>query len=175
MELLDEAPEYDTDTDRNYHPNEIISANDNKNHEDRGGLIFAVNLRLTSSLLSQASGFTAKFWTFWRHFYGKLLAICFLKQHWQFFDVHFCSVSGKIAHTGKKKKEIAPPSRHFPWSIYILIGYGSRPISARAVTNEPIASQLVRVRETSFAIQWMAIYAVIPLFTVWTTELSTCC
>lgn len=61
MELLDEAPEYDTDTDRNYHPNEIISANDNKNHEDRGGLIFAVNLRLTSSLLSQVSGFTAKF------------------------------------------------------------------------------------------------------------------
>ena len=52
--------------------------------------------------------------------HGKLLAICFLQKNIDsFLRSISAAVSGKIAHTGKKKKEIAPPSRHFPRSIIL--------------------------------------------------------
>ena len=84
--------------------------------------------------------------------HGKLLAICFLQKNIDsFLRSISAAVSGKIAHTGKKKKRNCATITSFS-SVYNLIGYGSRPISALAVSTEPIASQLVRVRETSFAI-----------------------
>ena len=105
--------------------------------------------------------------------HGKLLAICFLQKtltvFWRPFLLQF---PGKLRTRDRKKKKKRNCATITSFStVYTLIGYGSRPLSALAVSTEPIASQFVRARETSFAIQWMAIYPVIPLFNVWITEL----
>ena len=104
--------------------------------------------------------------------HAKLLEICFLQKtltvFWGPFLLQFPGKSR--TGTGKKKKRNCATITSFS-TVYTLIGYGSRPMRALAVSTEPIASQLVRVRETSFAIQRMAIYPVIPLFNVWITEL----
>ena len=113
-----------------------------------------------------------------RHFYvrwnqrpRKIISDLFFTKNIDSFLTSISAVvSGKIAHTGKKKKRNCATITSFS-TVYTLIGYGSRPISALAVSTKPIACQFVRARETSFAIQWMAIYPVIPLFNVWITEL----
>ena len=52
--------------------------------------------------------------------HGKLLAICFLQKTLTVFGRPFLlQFPGKLRTRERKKKEIAPPSRHFPRSILL--------------------------------------------------------
>ena len=64
--------------------------------------------------------FTARFWTFWCHFYEKLFLFClglfFLQDHWQFLTSIFLEVSRKVAPARKRKTNRATiaPFQFFP-------------------------------------------------------------
>ena len=73
--------------------------------------------------------FTARFWTFWCHFYEKLFSFCFglfffLQSNWQFLTSIFLEVSRKVARARKRKTNRATIT---PFQFFLLANSSAEP------------------------------------------------